>query len=282
MPLEPAIPFYLAIGAYVTAALLSLSYLRGADIQVLSLATRMAAAGSILLAVVFAIRWWTFRLVPFTDMGDSLNLFLLLCTGIMLIVQREDAMRPLLAFYMPALGALALVSAVVGPQYLEAAPRELNSFFLTIHVGLAFLAFSLFFVASLTSMAYALQAQRLKRRMTTGLFQKLPSLELLDRTLYRLIAAGYPLFVITLVLGLYWARIDSELLGPYWFGSPKVVLAFVMAVFFSTSFHARRMGLLRGPKLAYLVFFGFTALLAVYLTLGFMRLGTHNFWDQSL
>ena len=274
--------FYLAVAAYLGAAALSLRYLRGADIRVLFYAKRVAAIGNVFLLLVFLLRWWEHRQTPLTNAGDSISLFLILCTGIMLTVQRREAMRPLLCFYLPALAILALVAAFVAPPYLKEPPnQELNDALLTAHVGMVFLAFALFFVASLTSMAYAFQAQHLKRHKTIGLFQRLPSLEQLDRTLYRLISVGYPLFVVTLIFGLGWAWADRELLGPYWFFSPKILLSILMVTFYAVSFHIRRIGLLRGPKLAYLVFFGFSSLLAAYLVLGLLKLGTYNFWETA-
>ena len=271
MPPILAIPFYMAIAAYLCAAAMSISYIRGAGDPILLHAKRVAAAGNTLLLLVFVIRWAQWGRPPFTGLGDSLNLFLILSTGIILTVQRRDALRPLMCFYFPALAVLAVLTAIIAPRYLVEGPRELNGLLLTIHVGLVFLAFALFFVASLTSVAYAFKAQHLKRHKTTGFFQKLPSLEQLDSTLFRLIGAGYPVFAITLVLGLLWAWVQRDSLGAYWFVSPKVIFAMVMVLFYATSFHVRRFGLLRGPKLAYVVFVGFTILMATYLVLGLMN-----------
>lgn len=276
MPPILAIPFYMAIAAYMVAAAMSIAHIRGAGDPILILAKRVAAAGNTLLLLVFVIRWVQWGRPPFTGMGDSLNLFLILSTGIILTVQRRDVLRPLMCFYFPALAVLAGLTGIIAPKYMVEAPRELNGLLLSIHVGLVFLAFALFFVASLTSVAYTFKAQHLKRHQTTGFFQKLPSLEQLDTTLFRLIGAGYPVFVITLVLGLFWAWAQRDSLGAYWFVSPKVVFAVVMVLFYSTSFHVRRLGLLRGPKLAYVVFIGFTILLATYLVLGLMnQFGTY-------
>lgn len=281
VPFHLAGTFYLAIACYVVAAILSLQYVRGTDTRVLFYAKRFAAAGNTLLLFVFVYRWWSFGHVPFTGLGDPLNLFLVLSTGIILLVQRNELMRPVLCYYLPALGLLALVTGVVGPSYLGEAPRELNGLVLTVHVGLVFLSFALFFVASLTAVAYLAKATGIKKRQPTGFARELPSLEQLDRTLYRLIGIGYPAFVATSVLGLAWAFIERDLLGEYWFISPKIRLALAMAIFYSVSFHLRRLGLLRGPKLAYVVFFGFAFLLAIYLTLGVLQMSAGTFWGDG-
>jgi ABC-type transport system involved in cytochrome c biogenesis permease subunit len=214
-------------------------------------------------------------------MGDSLVLFLVLCTGIIPTVQRRAEMRPLLVYYFPALAILAIVSGLAGPRYLDEAPKALNGLLLTVHVGLVFLSFALFFVASLTSAAYAVKAQRLKRRTTGGFAARLPSLELMDDTLFQLIGAGYVSFVVTALLGVGWAWAERGLLGEYWFVSPKIIFSFAMVGLYAVSFHARRFGLLRGPKLAYLVFFGFTTLLAAYLVMGLFQVGGASFWGSA-
>lgn len=282
MPLAAAIPFYLATACYVVAAGLSLAYVRGADERVLFFAKRLAAAGNVGLLLVFLYRWWLFQLVPFTGMVDSLNLFLVLCTGIILMLQRDEKMKPLLAFYLPALAIIAIVNAAVAPRYLGEPPIALNGLLLTIHVGLVFLAFALFFVASLTSLGYVVKARRLKSHVTTGFAAtRLPSLERLDNTLYRLIGVGYPAFLVTAVFGLLWAWVERDQLGTYWFVSPKILLSLGMVALYAVTFHVRRFGLLRGPKLAYLVFFGFMFLLVTYLALGVLQLEGYTFLEAT-
>lgn len=278
----PAIPFYLAVACYLAAAMLCLRYVRATDERLLHAAKRVAAGGNLLILAVFLYRWWIFESIPMTGLGDSLNLFLVLCTGIMLTVQRRPGMRPLMCYYLPALAVIAVVDGLVAPRYLDEPPKQLNDLLVTVHVGLVFLSFALFFVASLTSMAYAIKAQSLKRRVTTGFVAKLPSLELLDKTLYRLISVGYPAFIVTALFGLAWAWAARDLLGDYWFVSPKILLSYAMVALYAVSFHVRRFGLLRGPKLAYLVFFGFTFLLATYLVVGIFQIGSGAFWEGQV
>lgn len=283
MPLAAAIPFYAATVCYVAAGGLALAYVRRRDERELFFAKRLAAAGNLGLLAVFLYRWWSFRLVPFTGMVDSLNLFLVLCTGIILMLQRDEKMKPLLVFYLPALAAIALVNGAIAHRYLGESPMALNGLLLTIHVGLVFLAFALFYVASLTSLGYIVKARRLKSRMTTGFAApRLPSLERLDKTLFRLIGVGYPAFLVTAIFGLLWAWAERDLLGAYWFVSPKILLSLGMVALYAVSFHVRRFGSLRGPKLAYLIFFGFTFLLVTYLALGVLQLGKSTFWETTI
>lgn len=276
MPLITSIPFYAAVAAYILAAGLAMRYIKAGDVKMLIWSKHCAALGNTLLLVVFVYRWVHFGRPPFTGLGDSLNLFLVMCTGIILTVQRNEHMRSVMAYYMPALAMLAVISGIFSPEHLAEAPKELNGLLVSIHVVLIFLAFALFFVASLTSMAYVTKAQGLKRRSAGGLPGRLPSLEQIDKTLYKLIGVGYPVFAVTLAFGFAWAWTQREAAEGLWYVSPRIILALVMVLFYAFSFHIRRMGLLRGPKLAYLVFFVSKALFLSYLGIELMQLGGYN------
>lgn len=261
-----AIPFWSATAAYLAGAYMAMRYMKEGDPRFLVHGKRFAAAGNSLLLFVFVLRWVQWGLIPFTGLADSLSLFLIFSTGIVLMIQRDDAMRPLLSFYLPALAALSILSAATGYRFLGDPPRELNGLLLIVHVGLVFLAMAHFFVASTTSIVYAFQARRLKHHKTAGPFQRLPSLEHLDRTLFRLIQTGLPLFVVTLALGFVWeyTRLDHD---PQWWLKPKILFSVLLVALFGAAFVIRRAGLLRGPKLAYLLFFGFTSLLLLWIGL---------------
>jgi len=187
----------------------------------------------------------------------------------------------LLCFYAPPLGAACLMNAATAFPRLHAAPRTLPGAPLVVHVGMVFFAYALFYLASMTSAAYVFQAARLKARRTTGLFQRLPALEKLEHILWRLIVIGYPIFVATLALGLVWVWLDRGLLEARWWLAPKVVMSWVMVAFYAATFHVRRSGRLRGHKLAYLVFIGFSVLLAVYVVLALMNLRDYHFWGTA-
>ncbi|MBN2307904.1 MAG: cytochrome c biogenesis protein CcsA [Candidatus Hydrogenedentes bacterium] len=281
MILSMGVAFYLGCALYCAAGAAAILYLWRDHERVLDATIALAGAGAACLAAAFAFRWIAWRLVPMTTAADSIALFAVLSTAVMLALMRKPNVRALACFYAPPLAALCIVNAAVAHTDLFTAPRALAGLPLVLHVGMAFLAYALFFLAGMTSAAYVFQSQRLKRRHPTGLFQRLPSLEQLDSTLIRLIGLGYPLFVLTLILGAFWAHTQRDLLGPRWWLAPKVVLSFVLAIFCAVTYHRRRAGRLRGPRLAYQVFIGFIALLAIYLILALLHLRTYNFWGAA-
>jgi ABC-type transport system involved in cytochrome c biogenesis permease subunit len=239
-------------------------------------------AGSGLLVAVFCLRTIRWGAIPLTSPVEFMNLFLLMSTAVIGLVLRDQRMRPLQCYFAPTLAIVAFLVAMMSRKWYYDRPSEFNEAFLTIHVGLACLAYALFFIASLTSVAYFVQVWRLKQNRPSGLFHRMPSLELLDSHLYRLIVWGYPLFLITAVLGTVWAVTGGkDQITERWWQSPKVVHSIVTAIFFGLSVHLRQFGLLRGRKLAYFVFYGFTVILISIVALRLFNISGYNFWNAA-
>lgn len=274
--------FYLGVALHLGAAVLALGYgMTPRDQRLLYWSRRLLLGALLAHIAVSGLRLATWGVAPIASVADSLNLFIILVSLTSFVLSCCDRRLSLLVFYAPACALLSLVAVLVTLNSLGVAPRSLPVLLTAVHVGLAFLAYALFFVASLTGAAYAYVARSLKRLSTVGLAQKLPSLENLDRTLYMLISFGYPVFVITLVLGVAWAWYDAGTLTANWWWSPKIIWSAVMVLFYAVSFHARSLGLLRGPKLAHLICVGFALLLGIYLVLELFHLLNYNFYRVS-
>lgn len=271
---------YAATAFYVLGAVLSLLYLRGKDPRLLGFSAYAMLAGVCAFLCVFALRWMVWKHLPLTTMTDSLDLFGVLAGLAVLFAVRKDKVPALLCFCLPPLAVIAVINAIAAYRFIPLEPRKLESAFLSVHVGLAILAYALFFIAGMTAAAYLFQARHLKHHRTSDLFRNLPSLAELDAALFRLVGYGYPFFVITLTLGLIWAFVDRNLLDSYWWLSPKVVLSYVMAIFYAGTFHMRRLGRLRGPKLAQLICAGFFLLIFSYIVLSIIGLRGYHFWSK--
>ncbi len=273
--------FYLGVGAYALGALYALHYAVGGAKHHLNLSWWAVLSGAVCLVIVFLLRGAQWRLLPMSTPTDTLSLFVVIATVTVFLLLRQPNRLGLMVFYWPPFAIMLLVAAYLAIDDLAHPPKDLATVLVAVHVGLAFLAFALFLVASITSLAYVFQVQHLKRRSTQGLFQKLPSLQQLDHTLYGLIASGYPIFIVTLGIGLWWAYVDTTQLSATWWLSPKVFLAAAMTILYAICFHARTRHFLRGPKLAYLVAGGFAVILVSYLVLDVLRIANYNFWGTG-
>lgn len=272
--------FFLGNFLLLTSAGIALSYLwMNRNSSWLNVAYRVAVVATITLMLAGALRALQWQRVPFTTVTDSLGLFTTLGLAVVILQLKLFAHhRALLCFYLPSLAVLGTLGMFTAHPALAEPPEALSDGLLVAHVGLVFLAYALFFLAGLNSVAYAFQAHRLKHRKTTGLFRRLPSLEALDKNLFQLIRVGYPAFVITLIVGGFWVWYEGDKLGPTWWLSPKIAMSIAMLFFYAFTFHARALGRLRGPKLAYIVCYGTGALIGLYLVLALFKVLNYNFY----
>jgi len=158
--------FYAGTGFYLLAAFMALFYLRNANASLLKASTYTLMAGIVLFGVSFKIRWAIWGHLPLTTMTDSIELFVVFAAVMSLVITHRNTtgghLSSLLSFYVPPLAVICLVNASVAHRFLAVEPREFRSWFLAIHVGIAFLSYAFFYLASMTSAAYLCQAAHLK------------------------------------------------------------------------------------------------------------------------
>lgn len=268
--------------AIASAAVALGSLWLSADQRILNLAYRGSTAAAVAYAAMLGCRTAQWGLVPLTTMGDSLSLMVMLALAVLAIqLWAAPEQLGLLCFYLPPLAFIAGLNLIAGFSSLATAPRPMSSMLLIFHVGLVFLAYALLALAGVNSVAYARQAMLLKHRRTSGIFQRLPSLEVLDSNLFQLIRIGYPIYVITLIMGGFWVWYEGDNLGGNWWLSPKIIMAMAMLAFYAFTYHARAAGHLRGPKLAHFVCFGTGALIGAYLVLALFDVLNYNFYGVA-
>lgn len=73
---------------------------------------------------------------------------------------------------------------------------------LDAHIVLSLIAYSLLTVAAVQALVIAVQEHRLRRHAVDGVWSALPSLQLMERFLFQLIAAGFMLLTVALIFGL--------------------------------------------------------------------------------
>ena len=133
-----------------------------------------------------------------------------------------------------------------------------------LHIATATIGIAIFSLATMVAIIYLLQERNLKRKNFDGvLFKASASLETLELLSRRLVAIGFPIFTISMILGTIWA---AQL--RHGFDRIEWPLSIVTWLTFGGLVLGRNMGGVRGRKAALLTVLGFaTALLvlAIYL-----------------
>lgn len=205
----------------------------------------------------------------------------LVVTGVFLVVvvQRRE-LRFLGTFVIgPVLLSLGLATVVFYTDAAQLLPA-LKSFWLVIHVSVAFIASALFTLGFSLTVIQLVQERREKIRargetLNRGKFMDaLPSSTSLESSAYQLHTIAFPLWSFTLIAGAIWAE---KAWSSYWSWDPKEVWSFVIWVVYAAYLHARATQGYQGRRAAYLAVAGFACLMFNYLGVNFLFVGFHGY-----
>jgi len=201
-------------------------------------------------------------------------------TAVFLIVLWGQDLRFLGTFVIgPVLLSLGLATTVLYTDAAQLLPA-LQSFWLIIHVSVAFIASALFTLGfSLTLIQLVQERRELARAagrppLRGQFMDALPSSVELESSAYRVHAIAFPLWSFTLIAGAIWAE---KAWSSYWSWDPKEVWSFVIWVVYAAYLHARVTAGYRGRKAAYLALVGFACILFNYLVVNFHFVGFHSY-----
>ncbi len=200
-------------------------------------------------------------------------------TAVFLLVLRRRDIRFLGTFVVgPVLLTLGLAVTVFYTRAAQLVPA-LQSFWLLIHVSVAFIASALFTLGFSSTVLQLVQERRERAREAGGsprgaFMNALPASVDLERLAYRLYVAAFPLWSFTLVAGAIWAE---HAWGRYWNWDPKETWTFVIWVVYAAYLHARATRGWDGRRSAYLAIAGYMCLLANFLLVNLFAVGLHSY-----
>jgi HemX protein len=168
--------------------------------------------------------------------GNSLVLASWVLVLIYFIVEHLIKIRVYGTFLVPLAAVLLIIAHLMGVGSTGTAlgPEQLNqldSWRVGIHVALIFAANAGFLVSAASSAFYLIQDRQLKRRRTTPLFRKLPSLAQTQKVARRSVVFAFPAYTAGITLGVIRA-IETDVSG--WWADPRIMLAGVVWVIYGT------------------------------------------------
>jgi cytochrome c-type biogenesis protein CcsB len=170
------------------------------------------------------------------------------------ILQRRYPIRSI--GFIPVGVSLGLLAyAITLPNEIEPLVPALNNApLLTIHVGMATIAYGIFATSFAAGVGYLIQGRGDR-------FSWLPSHRVLDEVAYRAVIVGFPIFATMIILGLWWASIAWS---RYWGWDPKETAALVTWLTYAVYLHARNQRAWAGRPAALLLVVGFGMVLVTY------------------
>ncbi len=150
----------------------------------------------------------------------------------------------------------------------------LQSSWLTYHVATIMLSYSAFALSFFISLCYLAKDILGGDESSIGLVKKIPSLQDLDIYNYKVIAVGFPLLTIGIILGAVWA---ATAWSRPWGFDPKETWSAITWVVYAIYLHIRFMRGWKGRRAALLAILGFACVMFTYLGVNYLLPGLHSY-----
>lgn len=178
------------------------------------------------------------------------------------------------------LAAGIILVAIIAPREMPSLPDMealYSSGWLVLHIMAVFWGEAAFAMACATGLLYLLQERAIKQKKHGFIFRRLPPLEVLDRTGYNCIMAGFFLLSLGLVAGFIYAK---SFWGHFISWDPKEVWSLITWVLYAGLIHARLVAGWRGRRSAIMAIAGFACVLFTFLGVNFLMEGHHGAFTQ--
>jgi ABC-type uncharacterized transport system permease subunit len=248
--------FVLTVAAYVLSFTLFVTDLRRGGARVESWATRALTLSTALHFLYLVLDYALSGRTPLATLHQTLAVLSLLIAVSFLATMRRHRLPVLGAFITPV--TLLLLLAAAFKSSAAEVPEGVRSVLLPFHIAVNVLGIAAFALAFAVAVAYVIQEQLLRKRQVGGVFQRLPSLDVLDSWGLRLVTIGFPLFTAGVVTGSIWAARLGNVLG-FSTGQGFALLAWL---FFASVLFSRAAGGWRGRRAAIGTMLGFLCAMA--------------------
>ena len=240
-------------------------------------------AGIALLSIGFleqlagiVLRWIIAGRAPLSNMYES---FTFAVAGLVLfaIFFELRARTRLAGLGGAVLGFIFMVLAHKAPIFdsqIRPLMPALQSSWLTYHVVTIMLSYSAFALSAFISAVYLVKSAIGGDATPLAPLRRIPSLDALDLFNYRIIAVGFPLLTIGIILGAVWA---ATAWGRPWGFDPKETWSAVTWMIYAIYLHVRYLGGWRGRRASWLALLGFAAVLFTYLGVNYLLPGLHSY-----
>jgi cytochrome c-type biogenesis protein CcsB len=265
--------FQAALFIYLLGTVASLAYLVFLRKPLSRLGTVALAAGFILHTLALISRYIEAGYAPITNLHESLSFFSWAIVGVYLILYLKYRVDVLAAFISPMAAVLIILASLFPKEILPVAP-VLNSFWLPIHVTLAFIGDAMFALAFAAGVMYLIQERQIKSKKIGPFYYRLPALKVLDDLSYRCLTLGFPLLTLGIITGSVWAE---SAWGSYWSWDAKETWSLITWFLYAALLHGRLTVGWRGRRAAIFAIVGFAVLVFTFLGVNLLLSGLHSY-----
>ncbi len=210
--------------------------------------------------VYMILRWIAAGRAPFSNMFESMVLFVWALVVVYLVLQFRHKI-PVLAAATALLAALTLAYASTYEAEIKPLMPALRSNWLTVHVFTCFLGYGAFAVGALSSLGYLVA----RKADLQGAF---------DTITAKTISFGFLFLTAGIITGAVWA---NSAWGTYWSWDPKETWSLITWFVYAVFLHCRYMRGWKGKRAAWISVAGFASVVFTYYGVNFLLSGLHSY-----
>ncbi len=211
--------------------------------------------------------------IPLASQGEALSFFAAALALVYIYLEIRLKSSTIGAFIIIIAWLFQLLSTLRYSGFTQIKP-VLQSAWFALHAGSAVLSFAAFAVAALLSLLYLLLFREIRGRKPGYIFQRMPSLEILDDMSYKAVTLGFLLLTIGIGSGAIWA---DQAWGKFWSWDPKQVSSLVVWLIYAAYLHARLQKGWEGKRVALFAAFGFCSLVFTFVFVDLLFKTAHQF-----
>jgi ABC-type transport system involved in cytochrome c biogenesis permease subunit len=271
-----------------------LLYFAAAAAYLASFVTRRQPLGQIatttlgiaILAHTFVIGMVTMTLghVPFAGITQAVSMFVWLLSLAYFYTEMTTGERSIGVFIVPLLFALEIIPTVEA-SFSDPSPIAdiLRSPWFGVHVASLLFAYASFALAAVIGVTYVLLFKEIKAKHLGFFYNRLPSLQVLDKMNLRAVTIGWVFLTVGVVVGAVWAvqarmgPVSDPRLDAMSLFDPKIFVALICWVVYSFELYARQAIGWHGRRAAWLSTIGFAIVLLNFLPVGYFFTRSHSF-----
>ncbi|MBI3550355.1 MAG: c-type cytochrome biogenesis protein CcsB [Elusimicrobia bacterium] len=209
--------------------------------------------------------------LPINSFFGALSFLALATAVVFVIVEGRHQLGILGAFVLPwalaaSWGAVWRASQM-GNTEIHGLVPALQSYWINIHPAVLMVSYCIFGNAFGVGLALLIQERQVKSKRPSELCYRLPAIEDLDSLNYRLIAFGFPILTVGIIMGGIWAY---GAWGRFWGWDAKETWALITALVYAAYLHMRIVAGWRGRKAVYMSMFGFTCVVFTFIGVNFL------------
>lgn len=266
--------FELALTFYFIAAIIGIIGLFKGTKSTSRIIFVLTVIGFLFHSANIAVRYIKGGHIPITNLHEASSFFSWCIVILFFLLEYKYKIGLLGSFIIPIVLIFMLSSSMLPREINMSLNPVLKSYWLGIHTIIAVVGYAAFAIAFGIGIMYLIQEGYVKSKHPHGLFQRLPSLQTLDKINYRLISIGFAFLTLAIITGAIWA---NTAWGSPLQGNPKEIWSLVTWLIYALVFHLRLSVGWRGKKASIVSIVGFILVIFTFFGVNLIMKGLHAF-----